>query len=156
MKKTIRLNVNGRQHTISTEPETPLLYVLRNELLFNSPKYGCGAQQCGACMVLLDGRAQPSCMLPVSDAAQFAITTLEGLSTDHSHPHPVQQAFVDEQAAQCGYCINGMVMSAVSLLREITSPTDEEIRIHMQRCLCRCGSHARVIRAIKKASKSGI
>lgn len=150
MQEKIVLEVNGKSHTVNVDPSTPLLYVLRNDLGLNGPKYGCALQQCGACMVMLDGKAQPSCMLPVSSAMAFRITTLEGLG-NKSQLHPVQQAFIDEQAAQCGYCLNGMVISAVSLLHEYPSPEDEEIRQGMQRNLCRCGSYSRIMRAIRKA-----
>lgn len=149
MQKNLTLHVNGRSHSINVDPETPLLYVLRNQLGLNGPKYGCGLQQCGACMVLLDGIAQPCCMLPVSSVATQQITTLDGLSREKLHV--VQEAFVQEQAAQCGYCLNGMVMSAVSLLSENPSPGDDDIRIAMQRALCRCGSYDRIFSAIKKA-----
>jgi nicotinate dehydrogenase subunit A len=145
---TIDLNVNGKKHTVEADPATPLLYVLRNQLALNGPKYGCGLQQCGACMVLLDGKAQPSCMIPVQAVKSNNITTLEGLGGTH----PVQEAFVHEQAAQCGYCLNGMVMSAVSLLRENPHPDDAAIRKGMHQALCRCGTQARIIRAVKRAA----
>lgn len=151
MKETIELRVNGSRHSIKVNPSTPLLYTLRNELALNGPKYGCGLQQCGACMVLLDGKAQPSCMITVKAAQQHEITTLEGLSKKDDL-HPVQEAFVKEQAAQCGYCLNGMVISAVALLNENPHPNEEEIRTGMQRNLCRCGTHWRIIRAVKSAS----
>src|SRR4051812_6722052 len=115
MKEPVVLHVNGESHTVNVDPSTPLLYVLRNQLLLNGPKYGCGLQQCGACMVLLNGKAQPSCMLPVSSVKEYNITTLEGLSKKNNE-HPVQKACVQEQAGQCGYCLNGMVITAVSLL----------------------------------------
>lgn len=151
MKQSISIRVNGGTHTVNIDPTTPLLYVLRNQLNLNGPKYGCGLQQCGSCMVLLDGRAQPSCMLPVSAVKDQSITTLEGISKNDKL-HPVQEAFVKEQAAQCGYCLNGMVMSAVALLAENPHPTDEEIRQGLQRNLCRCGTHSRIINAVKKAA----
>ena len=151
MKVPIVLRVNGGLQTVEVDPATPLLYVLRNQLSLNGPKYGCGLQQCGACMVLLNGKAQPSCMMPVSSVKGQAVTTLEGLS-DHKKLHPVQEAFVQEQAAQCGYCLNGMVISAVSLLAENPHPDDEAIREGLYRSLCRCGSQARVIRAVKRAA----
>jgi nicotinate dehydrogenase subunit A len=152
MMVTINLLVNGKKHTVQADPATPLLYVLRNQLALNGPKYGCGMQQCGACMVLLDGKAQPSCMLPVQAAKNMSITTLEGLAGANNTLHPVQEAFVQEQATQCGYCLNGMVMCAVSLLRENPHPDDAAIFAGMQRALCRCGTQARVIRAIKRAA----
>ena len=145
------LDVNGKKHSVAADPKTPLLYILRNELQLNGPHYGCGMQQCGACMILLNGKAQPSCMLPLASAADQKIVTIEGLSNGEKL-HPVQQAFVDEQAAQCGYCLNGMVISAVSLLHENPSPDDGYIREAMQRSLCRCGTYARAIRAVKKAA----
>lgn len=153
MKEPVILHVNGKSHTINVDPSTPLLYVLRNQLSLNGPKYGCGLQQCGACMVLLDGKAQPSCMMPVSSVKKRTITTLEGLS-QNDKPHPVQQAFVEEQAAQCGYCLNGMVITAVSLLNENPHPDDKAIRDSLHLSLCRCSSHARIIRAIKRAAKT--
>src|SRR5438067_7935070 len=112
MNTPIQLQVNGKMHTVEVDPQTPLLYVLRNQLALNGPKYGCGLQQCGACMVLLDGKAQTSCMTPVSTVKEQAVTTLEGLSQKNNKLHPVQEAFVQEQAAQCGYCLNGMVITA--------------------------------------------
>ena len=152
MKESVVLRVNGKAHTLNIDPSTPLLYVLRNQLELNGPKYGCGLQQCGSCMVLLDGKAQPSCMTTVKSATAHVITTLEGISTAHNILHPVQEAFVKEQAAQCGYCLNGMVISAVSLLSENPHPDDKEIREGLQRNLCRCGSHARIIKAVKRAA----
>ncbi len=152
MKESVVLKVNGKSHTLTIDPDTPLLYVLRNQLELNGPKYGCGLQQCGACMVLLDGKAQPSCMITAKSAKAHVITTLEGISQDESSPHPVQDAFVKEQAAQCGYCLNGMVISAVALLNENPNPGDKEIREGLQRNLCRCGTHSRIIKAVKRAA----
>ena len=152
MKESVVLKVNGKSHTLTIDPDTPLLYVLRNQLELNGPKYGCGLQQCGACMVLLDGKAQPSCMITAKSAKVHVITTLEGISKDESSPHPVQEAFVKEQAAQCGYCLNGMVISAVSLLNENPNPGDKEVREGLQRNLCRCGTHSRIIKAVKSAA----
>ena len=152
MKESVVLKVNGKSHTLTIDPDTPLLYVLRNQLELNGPKYGCGLQQCGACMVLLDGKAQPSCMISAKSAKVHVITTLEGISEDESSLHPVQEAFVKEQAAQCGYCLNGMVISAVSLLNENPNPGDKEIREGLQRNLCRCGTHSRIIKAVKSAA----
>jgi nicotinate dehydrogenase subunit A len=154
MMATIDLRINGKQQTIQADPATPLLYVLRNQLALNGPKFGCGMQQCGACMVLLDGKAAMSCTLPVAAVKDRAIVTLEGLSGTNNTLHPVQTAFIDQQAAQCGYCLNGMVMSAVSLLKENPHPDDAAIRTGMQRVLCRCGSQARIIRAVKQAAAS--
>jgi nicotinate dehydrogenase subunit A len=149
----MKLNVNGKSFTIKSDPSTPLLYILRNELQLNGPKFGCGLQQCGACMVLLDGKAEPSCMLPASSAMNHKITTLEGISQINNN---IQEAFVKEQAAQCGYCLNGMVVSATSLLLENPHPDEMAIRQGMERSLCRCGSQARVIRAIKRAAATNI
>ena len=152
MKESVVLRVNGQSHTVEIDPSTPLLYVLRNQLELNGPKYGCGLQQCGACMVLLDGKAQPSCMITVKSAKDHTITTLEGISESDDSLHPVQKAFIDEQAAQCGYCLNGMVISSVSLLNQNPNPDDEAIREGLQRNLCRCGSHSRIIKAVKRAA----
>jgi nicotinate dehydrogenase subunit A len=152
METTIVLEVNGKKHTITAEQTTPLLYILRNHLNLNGPRYGCGLHQCGSCMVLLDGKASFSCTLPIEAVKDQAITTLEGLTQPDGTLHPVQEAFVKEQAAQCGYCLNGMVISAVSLLQEKPHPDDAQIRAGMQRMVCRCGSHARIIRAIKRAA----
>lgn len=151
MIETYNLLVNGKSHRIESEASTPLLYILRNNLELNGPKFGCGLQQCGACMVLLDGHASPSCMVPVSVATKNSITTLEGLEKG-GRLHPVQQAFIEEQAAQCGYCLNGMVISAVALLNEFPTPNDQQVREGLERCLCRCGTQSRAIRAITKAA----
>ena len=153
MKELIPLNVNGKEQTVEVAPDTPLLYVLRNHLALNGPKYGCGLQQCGACMVLLDGKATPSCMIPVNEVRHFKIKTLDGLAAKNGKLHPVQEAFIQEQAAQCGFCMNGMIISAVALLDEHPHPSDETIREGMQRALCRCGTHARIIRAVKRAAQ---
>lgn len=152
--KSVSLNVNGKKQQLDIDPATPLLYVLRNQLELNGPKFGCGLQQCGACMVLINGKAEFSCMLPVSSVENKSIITLEGLAKADGKLHPVQQSFLDEQAAQCGYCLNGMVISAVGLLNANPRPDDATIKRGMQRVLCRCGSPARVIRAIKRASAS--
>jgi nicotinate dehydrogenase subunit A len=148
---TIALHVNGNSHEIDAEPSTPLLYVLRNELALHGPKFGCGLGQCGACLVHLDGRAAFSCILPIAAVGERKITTLEGL-IENGKPNKLQQAFIDEQAAQCGYCISGMVMRAETLLRVNPHPTDDEIRRHMRPNLCRCGTHAAIMRAIKRAA----
>jgi nicotinate dehydrogenase subunit A len=148
------LHVNGSQKTVDTEPDTPLLYVLRDYLELNGPKFGCGLSQCGACMVLLDGRATTSCMIPVSSIGNTEITTLEGLADSNGKLHAVQAAFVQEQAAQCGYCLNGMVMAAVDLLSKNPQPDDTAIREALQFNLCRCGTHTRIIKAVKRAAKS--
>ena len=152
MKESVTLHVNGKSHTFTIDPSTPLLYVLRNQLKLNGPKYGCGLQQCGSCMILLDGKSQPSCMISAKSAKDHIITTLEGISKDKNTLHPVQEAFVKEQAAQCGYCLNGMVISAVSLLNENPHPDDKQIREGLQRNLCRCGTHSRIIKAVKSVA----
>lgn len=154
MKKLIKLRVNGKQHEVDVDPSTPLLYVLRNHLELNGPKFGCGLSQCGACMVLFDGKANPSCLMQVENAVGREITTLEGLVDDNGNLHKVQQAFIDEQAAQCGYCLNGLVMASVALLEEHPNPTNEQIQEGLYRNICRCGVHARVIKAVKKAANS--
>jgi nicotinate dehydrogenase subunit A len=153
MSATIQLNVNGKKQAVQADPATPLLYVLRNQLMLNGPKYGCGLQQCGACMVLLNGKAQPSCMIPVSAIKDQVIVTLEGLKQKDDTLHPVQEAFIKEQAAQCGYCLNGMVISAVALLSENPNPDDAAIRAGLERSLCRCGTQSRIIRAVKRAAE---
>ena len=146
----ITLTVNGKQHTIAAEPETPLLYVLRDELGLSAPLYGCGLEQCGACMVLRGAEAVTSCMLPVRQAEGTPITTLEGLAED-GELHPVQRAFLDEQAAQCGYCSNGMIIRIAALLWRTPHPSDEQIRAALAGNLCRCGSHTRILRAVRRA-----
>jgi nicotinate dehydrogenase subunit A len=154
MATNITLRINGKSQNVQTDPDTPLLYVLRNQLTLNGPKYGCGLEQCGACMVLLDGKATPSCRLPVAAVQDKEITTLEGLARENGNLHPVQYAFVQEQAAQCGYCTNGMVMAAVSLLNDNPNPDEPAIRAALQRNLCRCCIQARVIRAVQLAAKN--
>jgi nicotinate dehydrogenase subunit A len=148
---TIALQVNGKLHEIDTDPSTPLLYVLRNELELHGPKFGCGLGQCGACTVHIDGRATLSCILPIAAVGLRKITTLEGLLED-GRPNKLQQAFIDEQAAQCGYCISGMIMRAQGLLNANADPTDDEIRKQMRPNLCRCGTHAAIMRAVKRAA----
>ena len=145
------LRVNGTQRDISVEGDTPLLYVLRNDLELNGPKFGCGLAQCGACTVLIDGKAVRSCVTPVS-AVKGAVETIEGLGTEEKL-HPIQKAFIEEQACQCGYCGNGMVMSAKALLASNPRPTNEEIRKALNGHLCRCASHNRIVRAVQKAAK---
>jgi nicotinate dehydrogenase subunit A len=149
----IALNVNGKARTVEAEPDTPLLYVLRDNLEMHGPKFGCGLGQCGACTVMLDGVAARSCVIPVSKVGARAVTTLEGLGTS-AKPHPVQQAFIDEQAAQCGYCINGMVMTSAAFLAKNKNPSDAEIKRALAGNLCRCGTHVRIVRAVKRAAKS--
>ena len=156
MAAKITIEVNGKKRTLQVDPATPLLYVLRNQLELNGPKYGCGLEQCGACMVLLNGKAVPSCRIPIDTVKDQSVVTLEGLTKKNGELHPVQQAFVQQQAAQCGYCLNGMVISAVALLEENSQPDEAAIRNGMQRVLCRCGSQARVIRAIKQAAKASV
>jgi nicotinate dehydrogenase subunit A len=147
----ISLKVNGTSRVVDTDPSTPLLYVLRDDLGLNGPKFGCGLSQCGACTVLLDGSTARSCIIPVSAARNRSITTLEGLGSV-AHPHRLQKAFIEEQAAQCGYCMNGMIMTAKVLLDKNPHPNDEDIKRALDGNLCRCGSHLRVIRAVKRAA----
>jgi nicotinate dehydrogenase subunit A len=152
MANGLTITVNGKPHQVEAAPDTPLLYVLRNELGLNSPQFGCGLEKCGACTVLLGAKAQQSCKIPVSEAAGAPITTLEGLGTD-GELHPVQCAFIDEQAAQCGYCGSGMMMAAAALLWKNPHPTDEQIREALDGNLCRCGTHLRILRAVKRAAE---
>jgi nicotinate dehydrogenase subunit A len=147
----ITLRVNGKQQAIDAEPDMPLLYALRNDLQLNGPKYGCGMAQCGSCTVIMDGNAIRSCVTEVKAAANRAVTTLEGLGSTKKM-HKIQQAFVDEQAVQCGYCINGMIMSAKALLDKNPKPTDAQIKEALAGNLCRCGTHIRILRAVKRAS----
>ena len=154
MPKTVHLKVNGQRHDVSVEPGTRLLYVLRDDLGLHGPKFGCGLSQCGACTIHLDGQAVRSCVLPVEAADGHAVTTLEGLGTIE-HPDPLQQAFIDEQAVQCGYCINGMIMTAKALLKANPHPTRDDIKQALDGNLCRCGTHMRIVRAIERAAKAG-
>jgi nicotinate dehydrogenase subunit A len=151
----ISLKVNGKSRVVDADPGTPLLYVLRDHLELHGPRFGCGLGQCGACTVLLDGKTVRSCMTPVSTVGSKSITTLEGLGTA-AHPHPIQAAFVEEQAAQCGYCMNGMVMGAKSLLEKNPHPTVSEIKQSLNSYICRCGTHLRIIRAIQRAAGSSV
>ena len=146
-----QIHVNGRPQKVDAEPDTPLLYVLRDNLELHGPKFGCGMAQCGACTVHLDGQATRSCSVPVSAVGAQKVTTLEGLGSS-SKPSPLQQAFIDEQAAQCGYCINGMVMQAADLLKRTPRPTEQQIREGLAMNLCRCGTHQRIVRAVQRAS----
>jgi len=146
----ISLRVNGRAHAVAADPETALVYVLRNDLKLNGPKFGCGLGQCGACMVIIDGRAVRSCVTTVNDARDGEIITLEGLGT-HDNPHPVQRAFIEEQAAQCGYCLNGMIMQAKAFLDQAAKPSEAEIKAAMAGVLCRCGTHVEIVRAVQRA-----
>jgi nicotinate dehydrogenase subunit A len=147
----ITLNVNGRAHPVDADPRTPLLYVLRDDLQLNGAKFGCGLGQCGACTVMVDGEAIFSCITPISALEQRKITTLEGLGTALS-PGPMQRAFIAEQAAQCGYCIPGMMMRAQALLERHPAASEAEIRAALQPNLCRCGTHMRIVRAIVQAA----
>jgi len=147
----ISLKVNGRTRAVDVDPETPLLYVLRNELELNGPKFGCGLAQCGACTVIMNGNAIRSCVTRVSAAQNRSVTTLEGLGSTKKM-HKIQQAFVDEQAVQCGYCINGMIMTTKALLDKNPKPTDAQINQALAGNLCRCGTHTRILRAVKRAS----
>jgi nicotinate dehydrogenase subunit A len=151
MEEEVALVVNGRERRVRVEPGTPLLYVLRNDLGLLGAKFGCGLEQCGACKVIVDGEALPACKAPVESFSGRRITTIEGLGTP-DRLHPVQQAFVDEEAAQCGYCIPGMVVGAAALLDKNPHPSDAEIRQALERNLCRCGSYARILRAVKRAA----
>ncbi|MBS0614262.1 MAG: (2Fe-2S)-binding protein [Steroidobacteraceae bacterium] len=154
MPKTVRLKVNGQSHDLQVEPGTLLLYVLRDNLGLHGPKFGCGLSQCGACTVHLDGQATRSCVMPVEAVDGREITTLEGLGTI-DRPDPLQQAFIDEQAVQCGYCINGMIMTAKALLKENPHPTRNDIKQALDGNLCRCGTHMRIVRAVERAAKVG-
>jgi nicotinate dehydrogenase subunit A len=149
--RTVRLFVNGQTHEVRVDPTTPLIYVLRNDLGLKAAKLGCGLEQCGACKVLVDGEALPSCRVPVSVVEGCDIVTLEGIGAA-GRLHPVQQAFIDEQAVQCGYCTPGMVLAAVALLERNAQPSDDEIRTALERHLCRCGAYNRIVRAVRRAA----
>jgi len=149
---TFTLNVNGAARQVTLEPDAPLLYVLRNDLELNGPKFGCGLAQCGACSVLVDGKEVRSCVTPVSAVAKSRITTIEGLGT-LDKLHPLQRAFIEEQACQCGFCGSGMVMAAKALLDRNPAPTNHEIRQALNGHLCRCASHTRIVRAVQRAAK---
>ena len=151
----ISLNVNGKARVIDADSSTPLLYVLRDNLGLHGPRFGCGLGQCGACTVIMEGKSVRSCTIPTSAAQNKRITTLEGLG-NVAHPHPLQKAFIDEQAAQCGYCMNGMIMSAKVLLDKNPQPSVGEIKQSLNGNLCRCGSHLRVIRAVQRAANSSV
>ena len=146
------LRVNGQPRKVSVQPDTPLLYVLRNDLELNGPKFGCGLAQCGACSVLVDGKEVRSCVTPVSAVAKGSITTIEGLGTVEKL-HPLQRAFIEEQACQCGFCGSGMVMAAKALLDRNSSPTNGDVRQALNGHLCRCASHNRIVRAVQRAAK---
>ena len=145
------LKVNGQDHQVDADPDTPLLYVLRDDLKLNAAKYGCGLGQCGSCTVIVDGKAVLSCVTPVLLLEGKQVTTLEGLGTAAA-PAPIQRAFMEEQAAQCGYCIAGMMMRAQALLQRNSKPTDEQIRAELAPHLCRCGTHMRILRAVHRAA----
>jgi len=147
----ISLRVNGKTQTVAAEPDTPLLYVLRDDLQLNGPKFGCSLGQCGSCTVIIDGNAIRSCQMEVKAVGSRAVTTLEGLG-NVKKMHPIQKAFVDEQALQCGYCINGMIMATKALLDKNPKPTDAQIKEALAGNLCRCGTHTRILRAVKRAS----
>ena len=150
----LRIRVNGVDHDVTAEPDTPLLSVLRNELSLNGPKFGCGLGQCGACTVLVDREPRRACVVQTSSVVGKNVVTLEGLGTP-DRPHPLQQAFIDEQAAQCGYCINGMIMRAAALLERTPRPTRDEITTALSANLCRCGTHMRIVRAVARAAEGG-
>jgi len=147
----INLEVNGKRHDVTAEAETPLLYVLRNDLKLKGARFGCGLGQCGSCTVIVDGKPVQSCDFPLSAAAGKKITTIEGLARN-GKPHPLQQAFIDEQAAQCGYCVTGIIMSAKALLDANPRSSDAEIRAALKGNLCRCGTHVRILRAVRRAA----
>lgn len=152
MTSKFTLTVNGQPYSVEVAPDTPLLYVLRNDLGLNGPQFGCGSESCGACTVLLGAKAIKSCKVPVSEATLGSITTLEGLGTAEEL-HPVQRAFIEEQAAQCAYCTNGMIMTTAALLWKNPRPTDQQIREALDGNLCRCGTQLRILRAVKRAAE---
>ena len=152
MSQDYSLKVNGAARRVTVEPDTPLLYVLRNDLELNGPRFGCGLAQCGACTVLVDGRPTRSCVTPVAAVGDKAVTTLEGLGT-RDRPHALQKAFIEEQAAQCGYCTSGMILNAKALLDRNPKPTEAQIRKALAADLCPCGAHNRIVRAVVRASK---
>jgi nicotinate dehydrogenase subunit A len=151
MAEPVRLTVNGAAHEVRAPADTPLLYVLRNDLGLKGTRFGCGSGECGACFVLIDGRAVPACDTPLWSAAGKTVTTVEGLA-DGDTPHALQRAFIAEQAGQCGYCLSGILMAAAALLRANPRPTEAEIRLALDRNLCRCGAHNRIVRAIQRAA----
>lgn len=154
MARSIRLNVNGRSVGVAVDdPDMPLLYTLRDALRLRGPRFGCGLGQCGACTVLIGGKAVRSCITPVSSVGNRKIVTLEGLGTPEK-PHPIQKAFIDEQAVQCGYCINGMIMEAKAFLDSNRNPSETQIKQALANNLCRCGTHLRIVRAVKRAANS--
>jgi nicotinate dehydrogenase subunit A len=154
MPQKITLNVNGQPRSVEVEPDSVLLYALRDNLGLHGPKFGCGLSECGACTVIMEGTAIRSCMMPVSAVGSAKITTLEGLGSI-DNPHPLQKAFIEEQAAQCGYCIGGMIMSAKALLDQHPHPSRDDIKQALEGNLCRCGTHMRIVRAIEQAAGQG-
>ena len=163
MAENFTLNINGETRTVSAEPDEPLLYVLSNDLALKGPRFGCGLAQCGSCSVLIDGVETRSCVTPVAAVGERAVTTLEGLLKWYASKHgmwrtpklhPIQQALIDEQAPQCGYCMNGMAVKAAELLEANPSPTEDEIKTHMNGHLCRCGTYPRVIAAVQRAARA--
>jgi aerobic-type carbon monoxide dehydrogenase small subunit (CoxS/CutS family) len=166
MAEKLKIKVNGRVHSVAASPNTPLLYVLRNELRLNGPRFGCGLAQCGSCSVLLNGKEIRACITPVAAVAKGSVTTLEGLAGVWKQRggrttqaagrdlHPVQQAWIDEQVPQCGYCQNGMMIRATELLNRVKRPTEDQIKSHMNTHLCRCGTYPRVTKAIKRAAST--
>jgi nicotinate dehydrogenase subunit A len=154
MAERYNVQVNGSARAVTVEPDTPLLYILRNDLELNGPRFGCGLSQCGACTVLIEGRPTRSCVTPVSAVGSKPVLTLEGLGTA-AKPHSLQKAFIDEQAAQCGYCANGMIMTAKALLDRTPHPTETQVKKALAANLCRCGTHNRIVRAVIRASKGG-
>jgi nicotinate dehydrogenase subunit A len=153
MAGRLTILVNGRRHRVQAAPDTPLLYVLRNELNLHGPRFGCGLAQCGACTVHVGGEAVRSCIVPVREVRGKRVTTLEALATA-KNPHPVVEAFIDENAAQCGYCINGMVMQSVAFLKHNPRPTEAQIKRALNANICRCGTHYRIVRAVQRAAKA--
>ena len=151
MVDAIKIRVNGTEHSVRAHPDTPLLYILRNDLALKGTRFGCGSGECGACYVIIEGRALASCDTPLWSAAGKDITTIEGLGGE-GRLHPLQQAFIDEQAAQCGYCATGIMISAAALLANNPAPTDAEIRAALDKNLCRCGTHNRIVRAVQRAA----
>jgi nicotinate dehydrogenase subunit A len=148
----INLDVNGKVHTIDADPDMPLLYALRNDIGLNNPHFGCGLAQCGACTVHVNGKAVRSCVTPVSSVGNDKVVTLAGLGTAEK-PHPVQKAYVEEQVPQCGYCINGWIMTAAALLNEKKKPSEAEIKSALEGLKCRCGTHMNILRAVKRAAE---
>ena len=153
MKQKMTLRVNGAERELKVDPSSPLLYVLRNDFELNGPKYGCGLEQCGSCMVLIGGEAKPSCRMPVSAVADQSMLTIEGMAGSDGTLHPLQEAVIEEQAAQCGYCINGMLIKAYALLQAHQKPSRDKIVEGLKGSLCRCGTHSRFIRAVENASR---